>query len=416
MLNRLAVKMPFLLVIGVLVSTGFPMLTLSATAGNSAFERTWSRTDRPVADHQVSRTWMWGPAPFTGPMMEATSERPGVGREVQYFDKSRMERNLDPNVSEYSIWQVTNGLLAMELVSGRLQLGDNDFETRAPAQVNVAGDWDDPTGPTYATFTGLLNQPASSQGAPISSRVDRQGNVTEDPDLAARGVVAAIVVPETGHSVASPFWEFMTSSGLVKEDGPARVGQLFPNPFYATGYPVTEPYWANVKVAGTYTEVLVQVFERRVLTYTPGNPAGWQVEAGNVGRHYFEWRYGISPPAGVNGPQGSGLAPLGPSPLGTYQPSDGAATLTIANQGNTPLTVVLHGAEQIEVVVDACAGCPPPGNIPATCQAGVPSRTITLPAGSWSITVNRPGMVQPLGGVWTLLPDTGYGACFFAFR
>jgi hypothetical protein len=28
------------------------------------------------------------------------------------------------------------------------------------------------------------------------------------------------------------------------------------------------------------------------LTYTPGNPAGWQVEAGNVGQHYFQWRYG----------------------------------------------------------------------------------------------------------------------------
>jgi len=36
----------------------------------------------------------------------------------------------------------------------------------------------------------------------------------------------------------------------------------------------------------------VQVFERRVLTYTPGNPPGWDVEAGNVGLHYYEWRYG----------------------------------------------------------------------------------------------------------------------------
>jgi len=35
----------------------------------------------------------------------------------------------------------------------------------------------------------------------------------------------------------------------------------------------------------------VQVFERRVLTYTPSNPSGWQVEAGNVGQHYYAWRY-----------------------------------------------------------------------------------------------------------------------------
>src|SRR5690606_18565814 len=30
---------------------------------------------------------------------------------------------------------------------------------------------------------------------------------------------------------------------------------------------------------------------RRCLTYTPDNPPGWQVEAGNVGQHYYEWRY-----------------------------------------------------------------------------------------------------------------------------
>jgi hypothetical protein len=44
-------------------------------------------------------------------------------------------------------------------------------------------------------------------------------------------------------------------------------------------------------VAGTVQEVLLQCFERRCLTYTPGNDAGWQVEAGNVGQHYYYWRY-----------------------------------------------------------------------------------------------------------------------------
>jgi hypothetical protein len=38
--------------------------------------------------------------------------------------------------------------------------------------------------------------------------------------------------------------------------------------------------------------VLVQLFERRALTYNPANPAVTQVEMGNVGRHYFNWRYG----------------------------------------------------------------------------------------------------------------------------
>src|SRR5690606_17816352 len=47
----------------------------------------------------------------------------------------------------------------------------------------------------------------------------------------------------------------------------------------------------NVKVGGTYQDVLMQCFERRCLTYNPANPAGWKVEAGNVGQHYHYWRY-----------------------------------------------------------------------------------------------------------------------------
>ena len=39
------------------------------------------------------------------------------------------------------------------------------------------------------------------------------------------------------------------------------------------------------------TDVLVQAFERRVLTYTPDNAPEWRVEMGNVGQHYYQWRY-----------------------------------------------------------------------------------------------------------------------------
>ena len=48
------------------------------------------------------------------------------------------------------------------------------------------------------------------------------------------------------------------------------------------GYPVTEPYWTTIRVGGASRQVLVQAFQRRVLTYSPTNPAGWQVEMGNV--------------------------------------------------------------------------------------------------------------------------------------
>jgi len=59
-----------------------------------------------------------------------------------------------------------------------------------------------------------------------------------------------------------------------------------------TGYPIAEAYWTNVNVAGTPHLVLLQCFERRCLTYTPDNAPGWQVEAGNVGQHYYRWRHG----------------------------------------------------------------------------------------------------------------------------
>ena len=59
-----------------------------------------------------------------------------------------------------------------------------------------------------------------------------------------------VTVPGIDHQIASPFWEFMHSSGVVWEDGGTSYRPLFVNPFYATGLPLTEAYWATVQVAG----------------------------------------------------------------------------------------------------------------------------------------------------------------------
>ncbi|MBX6342553.1 MAG: CAP domain-containing protein, partial [Thermomicrobiaceae bacterium] len=72
---------------------------------------------------------------------------------------------------------------------------------------------------------------------------------------------------------------------------------------YTVGHPLTEPYWVDTVVAGKPKRVLVQAFERRVLTYTPDNPDGWKVEAGNVGIHYRLWR-------GLRVPDDPKLVPL----------------------------------------------------------------------------------------------------------
>ena len=268
----------------------FPIPTSATPVGHDAFMDTWARSDLPVAAGRATRTWMWGPEPFTAPLREPYADAPGGFRLVQYFDKTRMEIT-NPTSDRNSPWYVTNGLLAKELVTGQLQLGDTKFEPHPPAQVNVAGDADDPDGPTYASFTALLSYQPFPTGSTIIQTVDRAGNVGSNPDLASYGVTAAYYVPETNHTVASVFWDFMNSHGLVYVSWHYRDDALFANPFYATGFPLTEAYWAQVRVAGVQQWVLIQVFERRVLTYTPKNPEGWKVEAGNVGQHYYRWRY-----------------------------------------------------------------------------------------------------------------------------
>ena len=255
------------------------------------FATTRHRTDLPIDDGQVNRTWMWGPEANSAAIEEEYAESPGGSRVVQYFDKSRMEDN------EHAAgppWHVTNGLLVVELITGRMQIGDNEFVDRHPADVQVAGD-DHPESPTYAMLDPLRDWDALSVGAQVTQRLNSDGSVTDDGSLGQHGVTASHYVPETDHTVASVFWEFMNSSGTIYDQGQHRQGDLFENPFFATGLPIIEPYWVNVPVGGEWQDVLLQCFERRCLTYTPGNSPGWQVEAGNVGQHYYRWRYGDAP-------------------------------------------------------------------------------------------------------------------------
>lgn len=285
-----------MIVTGASAAPGGSLSPEQHTPDNHPFGTTWARTDKPVADGAVSRTWMWGPHANTPVMQEEYADSPGQQRDVQYYDKSRMEIT-NPSAVDDGLWYVTNGLLVVELMTGRLQVGNDAFVPRQPAQVNVAGDPDDPL--TYATFAGRRFDPPLAEGAAVTQRIIANGSMADDPSTAGRGVTGGALVVETQHTVASVFWAFMNSSGLVEiaTGNEALVtDQLFINPFYATGYPVTEAYWANVKVAGTLKDVLIQCFERRCLTWTPDNPPGWQVEAGNVGQHYYRWRYEMGGP------------------------------------------------------------------------------------------------------------------------
>ncbi len=67
---------------------------------DSAFFGLWSRTDGPLANGSVSRSWAWGPLPFDV-ANEAYAESLTGKRLVQYFDKGRMEIN-DPGTDRSS--------------------------------------------------------------------------------------------------------------------------------------------------------------------------------------------------------------------------------------------------------------------------------------------------------------------------
>src|SRR5258708_5789500 len=136
-----------------------------------AFQKLWARTDAPVADGSVQRSWYWGPQPGDS-RSEAYAGIPGGAHLVQYFDKGRMEIN-NPNGDRGSEWFVTTGLLVAEMVAGKEQIGNRQYRRLQPAEIAVGGDGlgVDPDAPTYTSF-----RPVASLTGPGSNRApDRSG-------------------------------------------------------------------------------------------------------------------------------------------------------------------------------------------------------------------------------------------------
>ena len=279
-----------------------------------AFQRVWLTTDSLVDNGAVSRSFLWGNYIDAG--YERYDDAAPIGgqrRWVQYFDKTRMELNNpygDPNSQYY----VSNGLLVVELVSGRRQEGDNRFvDTSNPANnVPVAGDnlainGDAPTYKTlrvvasYDDASVAANHKANLSGqavtATLTKNADGSGVVGNNPAMASLAGVNNVYYDGTfGHNVPKVFWDYMNQTGPTFDFGSRTTvnGQKVFDWQYAMGYPIMDPYWTKVKVAGVVQDVMMQCFQRRCLTYTPANPAAYQVEMGNVGQHYFVWRYGAN--------------------------------------------------------------------------------------------------------------------------
>jgi hypothetical protein len=273
--------------------TGSPM-----NFADPAFQSVWTRTDSLVASSQVKRSWYWGPQSNTGRVLEEYDEGPNGKHLVQYFDKSRMEIN-NPNGDRSNPFFVTNGLLTVELITGRMQVGDNSRVLRWPANIPLASDFDAVGAPTYASFRGAVARVDDNR---VGSIVNAEIFSTGELDFVHGGpayanfdrynVKYAYYEPATKHNIPDVFWSFLNMNGPVVTNGKQVVDRLSKPYFYATGYPIADAYWTTTKIQGNLsTPVLIQPYQRRVLTYVPTAPAGWQVQMGNIGQHYYEWRY-----------------------------------------------------------------------------------------------------------------------------
>ncbi len=294
--------------------------------------------------------------------MEAYANSPGGARFVQYFDKARMEINQPANPSA-----ITTGLLVTEMIEGKVQLGDTSFDTRSSAAECVAGNPKDvnlPTAPTYASFKGPQGNPftkleGDKTGTLVSLQLMKDGTTAtlndppKDPDNQPIKFAHYITDNDANppartlsHNIPNVLHKYLTTTvnSVVDKITPPPAN---PDPrrwISLMGYPISEAYWAKVKVGDLEKTVLVQTFQRRVLTYTASNPAEYQVEMGNVGLHYLNWRYpdgqGETPSIAARkvGPQGASSLQMS-SPRASVAAESSPRGLAAGQQANVSVTI-----------------------------------------------------------------------------
>ncbi len=289
--------------------------TAQSTFADPLFQQQWEYSDKPV-QNGVSRSWIWGPPGEVSLVDYETalaSPAKGIPQDkllVQYFDKARMEYA----VSNSNPPTVTNGRLVVEMMTGLIEVGRNKYLHTIPSGKPIAGDTQSnarhANTSTYATLYSVASQgvggsaplaPEMPLGTTFTRSLDRFGNVDQAP-LPVRDKARAVGYKDypctdankrqirCGQNIPDVFLNFLNQSGQVYKDGSYQQGQVFDDWVKAVGLPITEPYWTQINISGKEYWVLFQAFERRVLTYNPANLPPWNVEMGNVGQHYRDWR------------------------------------------------------------------------------------------------------------------------------
>ncbi len=338
------------------------MATIQAASSYAApqFKTQWEQGEAITPN-------FWGPpiASATNMTTEPYKEATGGTRTVQYFDKGRME---------LTNGKVTNGLLAKEIITGQIQTGDNTFQGQAPPAIAIAGD---PTNtvPTYATLAtkavSLLATAPSKIGSNVTATIAITGDVTAGAPPTAPETTISVFDDTTKHNVPKVFADYRNKAGLQ-----------------TIGLAISEPFLAKVAVGGKQTDVMIQVFERRVLTYTASNPDAFKVEMGNIGQHYYQWRYtnkvatpsasaSASPSASVPAASsGTATAPgvAGSKTLPTVPPASSTGGVGITISDVLP-TVKVGGIQTVNILTNGKIGCA----IDVTYSGNTPIKPSLLP-------------------------------------
>jgi len=279
---------------------GDGMTTVNGVVVDSSVAAIWASSDGPVAANLRQRSWVWGPTALAA-TTEYSAESPNGIRHMVYFDKGRMDI-LDGSLPADSPWYVTGALLVTQMISGRIPFGPDDGVDRPAPTIAVAGDLDQPAPLTYAALAHVasvdgwslngggiaVGRADSRVGQAVTAALAADGSVESD-GADDRGVVVSDYDSVTGHNVADPFAHWASGQGV--------------DALWLVGRPLTEPFWIDTVIGGEPQRILLQAFERRVLTFAPDQPQGWTVESNNAGSHYRLWR-------GLVQPEGSGAIAL----------------------------------------------------------------------------------------------------------
>ncbi len=193
-----------------------------------------------------------------------------AGLPAQYFEKCRIEDHRSAETNR--TWQFMYGRLTAELIDA----APNHSVTGTPISYADVQRRTDPTFRHPFSAKDVLNLTMGQ--TPEQSGI----MVPYDPQLRAA----------SGYIVPHYFWTYINEANL------------FPGGWlHDIGLPMTDAFRTQAVKNGQTRDIVIQAFERTVLTYDLQNPAGWQVERGNIGADMVDM-LGLAPqPPSQNTPE-----------------------------------------------------------------------------------------------------------------